>query len=174
MAGPAGWVLAVDRHFGRLRRLQRNAVRVGADQVTALNADMARGRAPLGVKFEQVLVDAPCSGTGTLRRHPEIRWRLEPRDLKRLARRQVQLLAAAADLVTRGGSLVYSVCSLEPEEGARVVDAFLDSASEFLVADPREALPAPARDLVDSRGFLRTAPSTGGLDGFFAARLHRR
>jgi 16S rRNA (cytosine967-C5)-methyltransferase len=125
-------------------------------------------------KFEQVLVDAPCSGTGTLRRHPEIRWRLEPRDLNRLARRQGQLLATAADLVVSGGSLVYSVCSLEPEEGERVVDAFLDSGSEFHVVDPREALPVPARDLVDSRGFLRTSPSTGDLDGFFAARLHRR
>jgi 16S rRNA (cytosine967-C5)-methyltransferase len=164
-------VLAADRHLGRLRRLQGNAVRVGADHVLALNADMAREPVLPRGSFEQVLVDAPCSGTGTLRRHPEIRWRLEPSDLKRLARRQRQLLETAAALVVPGGEVVYSVCSLEPEEGEEVVDAFLRSRPEFRLVDPREALPPRARDLVDGRGILRTSPAAGGLDGFFAARL---
>jgi 16S rRNA (cytosine967-C5)-methyltransferase len=171
LVGPGGWVLAADRHLGRLRRLQGNAVRVGADHVLALNADMAREPVLPRGSFEQVLVDAPCSGTGTLRRHPEIRWRLEPSDLKRLARRQRQLLETAAALVVPGGEVVYSVCSLEPEEGEEVVDAFLRSRPEFRLVDPREALPPRARDLVDGRGILRTSPAAGGLDGFFAARL---
>jgi 16S rRNA (cytosine967-C5)-methyltransferase len=174
LIGPDGWVLAADRHFRRLRRLQDNAIRVGADHVLALNADMARGSVLPRGSFEQVLVDAPCSGTGTLRRHPEIRWRLQPSDLTRLAQRQRELLETAAAIVVPGGDVLYSVCSLEPEEGEGVVDAFLKTRPEYRLVDPREALPPPARVLVDGRGFLRTSPADDGLDGFFAARLQRR
>jgi len=167
-----GFVVAADRHPGRLRRLLENVRRVEAQGVLALAADMAAA-SPLAGPFDHVLLDAPCGGTGTLRRHPEIRWRLTPADLPLLAARQAKLLDAAARLVARGGTLVYSVCSLEPEEGEEAIAAFLRRHGGFRCADAEAALPPPARTLLGTDGALRTFPDEGGLDGFFAALLER-
>jgi 16S rRNA (cytosine967-C5)-methyltransferase len=156
-----------------MKRLVQNVARLGASGVVALAADMARP-APLGIACDDVLVDAPCSGTGTLRRHPEIRWRLAPEDLAGLALRQTTILAHAAKLVRPGGRLVYSVCSMEPEEGADVVAGFLAARLDFERADPRENLSEPARRLVGDDLALRTSPADFGMDGFFAALLTRR
>ena len=123
-------------------------------------------------RFDYVLLDAPCTGLGTLRQHPEIRWRLKPGDPARIAVLQSRMLTNAAALVRPGGAIVYSVCSLAPEEGEDVVRAFLDSDATFhLDSQP------PNRDvfgcLLDTQGKMRTRPDLGGLDGFFAARLVR-
>lgn len=168
-----GRVVAADRHPGRLRRMARFVERVGGTGVLPVCADMAAAATPLGRTFDAVLVDAPCSGTGTLRRHPEIRWRLVPDDLLALAARQSTLLANAAALVAPGGRLVYSVCSLEPEEGEAVIDGFLASCPAFRIADPRPALVPAAAELVRGPGFLHTSPVDDGLDGFFAVALVR-
>jgi len=165
--------VAVDRHLGRLRRLTGLARRLGAEAVWPVAADLARPVAPLRGRFAAILVDAPCSGTGTLRRHPEIRWRLRESDLERLAARQAQLLETASALLAPGGCLVYSVCSLEPEEGEQRIEALLARHPELRLEDPRSRLPAPCASLVRDPGFLRTSPVTGGLDGFFAARMVR-
>jgi 16S rRNA (cytosine967-C5)-methyltransferase len=157
-----GTLVAVDRHRGRLGRLTRAATRLGARSVLAVQADMTR-KVPFRGRFHQVLLDAPCSGTGTLRRHPEIRWRLRAEDLKLLAKRQARLLETAADLTEAGGTLVYS----------EAVRAFLQSHPEFRLGDPRNNLPPAAAGLVDADGFLRTSPLREGLDGFFAALLIR-
>ena len=164
-----GLVVASDRHAGRLRRLARNVARCRLGNVVALAADMTSP--PLAATFDAVLVDAPCSGTGTLRRHPEIRWRLREEDLAPLATRQRRLLDSCASLVRGGGALVYAVCSMEPEEGEGVVEAFLASHPSFRRGDPRALLPSSARELVGGDGYLRTAPDLEGMDGFFAARL---
>jgi len=168
-----GLVVAVERHPGRLRRLSANLRRHVAGKAVAVLADAAHNRLPLRPGFDDVLVDAPCSGTGTLRRHPEIRWRLREEDLKLLAARQRQLLESAASLLAPGASVVYSVCSLEPEEGEDVVKGFLAAHPEFRPVDPRPQLPAAARRLVRGPGFLETSPDDGELDGFFAARMVR-
>jgi 16S rRNA (cytosine967-C5)-methyltransferase len=136
-------------------------------------ADLLADRYALRGRFDQILLDAPCSGSGTLGRRPEIRWRLREEDLKLLASRQDRMLAAAADLLAPGGSLVYAVCSIEPEEGESVVARFLERNKEFRRADPRPALPAAAHQLIDSDGFLRTSSANEGLDGFFAALIVR-
>jgi 16S rRNA (cytosine967-C5)-methyltransferase len=173
--GSDGFVAAVDRHAGRLRRMARSLARVGADRsVLPLRADLESVPLPLRGPFDQVLLDAPCSGSGTIGRRPEIRWRLREENLKLLASRQGRLLSAAAGLVRDGGTLVYSVCSMEPEEGQEVVASFLERFAEFRRADPRPALPPPARRLVDELGQLRTSPADGDLDGFFAALLIRK
>ncbi len=168
-----GLAVAADRNVKRLHRLRTNLERVGRANVALVAADMSKP-APLAAAFDDVLVDAPCSGTGTLRRHPEIRWRLTPEDLPRLASTQRAILGSASALVRPGGRLVYSVCSLEPEEGEDVVSAFLDERPEFERADPGPALSEPARALVGPDGAVRTDPTLDGMDGFFAALLTRR
>ena len=172
LVGPGGRVVAADRHAGRMKRLVRNVERCELGQVIPLIADMT-AQPPLDTRFDRILIDAPCSGTGTLRRHPEIRWRLVPEAIKLISLRQERLLERATGLLAEGGRLVYSVCSIEPEEGERVIASFLDRFPEFSPVDPVAGLPAPARSLVGKDRFLRTDPSRDGLDGFFAAALER-
>ena len=172
LVGPHGRVVAVDRHAGRMKRLVRNVERCALGQVIPLIADMT-AVPPLDTRFDRILIDAPCSGTGTLRRHPEIRWRLTPETIKLISLRQERLLERAAGLLAEGGRLVYSVCSMEPEEGERVIASFLDRFPEFSPVDLAAELPAAARPLVGKDRFVRTDPSRDGLDGFFAVALER-
>jgi len=129
---------------------------------------------PVSGLFTAVLLDAPCTGTGILRRQPEIRWRRQPADLASLVLRQSVLLEMAAGLVSPGGRLVYSVCSLENEEGEDRIERFLPRHPEFSLRDPRESLPHPLHSAVTAGGFLRTWPHRQGCDGFFAAVVQRR
>lgn len=122
--------------------------------------------------FDAVLVDAPCSGAGTLRSHPEIRWRVTPDDATDLARRQTEILEATAELVRPGGALVYATCSLFAEENDAVADRFLSARPHWRRVDARAHLPPTAIELA-SDGVLRTFPHRDGLDGFFAVRLER-
>jgi 16S rRNA (cytosine967-C5)-methyltransferase len=135
---------------------------------------------PFQGEFDRVLVDVPCSGTGTLARNPEIKWRLKPSDLNDLADRQVAILQAALERVASGGRLVYASCSLEPEENEVVVEKVLNNATGFRVASCREELARLrdagelSRDDLDSLisgNYLRTIPGVHPCDGFFAAVL---
>jgi 16S rRNA (cytosine967-C5)-methyltransferase len=168
-----GLVVAADRHASRLSRVTQNVRRLRAENIVAVACDMSK-RAPFRGSFDDVLVDAPCSGTGTLRRHPEIRWRLTPDDLPAHGERQRRILGAAAELVRPGGRLVYSVCSIEPEEGEEVISAFLAGRPEFARADPRDALSPAAQTTIADDLSVRTSPLDDGMDGFFAAMLTRR
>jgi len=123
--------------------------------------------------FDRVLVDAPCSGLGTLRRNPDARWRIGPSEPPRLAEMQLAILRQAAATVVPGGVLVYSTCTLLPEENESTVKAFLAEAPGFRLAAPEEA-PPEVRPLVGPDGFFRTFPHRHDADGFFAARLARR
>lgn len=120
--------------------------------------------------FERVLVDAPCTGTGTLRRNPEIRWRISTSDVTELATRQRRILKHAAQMVRRGGQLIYSTCSVETEENEAVIAAFLLENEDFQPS--KLSVPAP---LQSERGTTaRTWPQRDGVDGFFVAGLERR
>jgi 16S rRNA (cytosine967-C5)-methyltransferase len=121
-----------------------------------------------GNAFDRVLIDAPCSGTGTFRRNPEIRWRISAEDIDDLATRQKRLLLNAAPLVKPGGRLVYSTCSVEPEENESVVQTFLENNINFSL------LALPTSDALSSSGTLRTWPQRHDTDGFFVASLQRR
>lgn len=161
-----GFVVAADAAPLRLRTLSRLARRWGASNVACLGADARH--LPFRVRFASVLLDAPCSGLGTLGRHPDIRWRLEAEDVARHAARQRELLGAVCPHVEPGGRLAYSVCSLEPEEGKAVVDDFLTTHPEF----HPETLPEWVAPFAHGRD-LRTLPERGGGDGFFLAVLKR-
>jgi 16S rRNA (cytosine967-C5)-methyltransferase len=166
-----GFVVAADRSHTGMRRVATLAT-ARAGRVLPLVADACS--TPLAATFDAVLVDAPCSGLGTLRAHPEIRWRRTPDDLVQLAARQHAILAGAAALVRPGGRLVYATCTIAAVENEAVAERFLAEHPGWAVADARRFLPPAAAELVDERGALRTAPDRGGLDGFYAIRLERR
>jgi len=161
-------VVAGDARRERLGRLAETARRAGvAIQVTL--ADLLS--APFAAAaFDAVLVDAPCSATGAMARHPDARWRVTARMIARLADRQRGLLAAAAPLLKRGGVLVYATCSLEPEENTAIVNEFLELHSEFVRAPGTAAVPAA---VLTPEGDFRTLPQRDGVDGAYAARLLR-
>jgi 16S rRNA (cytosine967-C5)-methyltransferase len=165
LVGPSGLVVGLDRHLTGLRRLGDEAARLGAHAVRICGD---AGRPPCTRPFDAVLVDAPCSGLGTLRRHPELRWRRRPADIPRLAALQLGLLAGVAPLVRPGGILVYAVCTLTQEENEGVVQRFLGAHPRFVREDARTQAPEA---LVTSGGALTTFPHRHGLDGFFAVRL---
>jgi 16S rRNA (cytosine967-C5)-methyltransferase len=159
-------VTALDPHAAGLRRIADEAARLGITTIHRAVADARRP--PLRGPFDAVLVDAPCSGLGTLRRHPELRWRRRPDDLARLATLQSALLSGVAPLVGSGGVLVYAVCSPMRIETDDVVAAFLADHPRF-TRDPVGSLAPP--DLVTPDGALRTWPHRHDLDAFFAVRL---
>jgi 16S rRNA (cytosine967-C5)-methyltransferase len=170
---PASRIIALELHETRARLLRERVRAINVEIQTAdLNAYTAPG------PFDCVLADVPCSGTGTLARNPEIKWRLRPEDLADLHQRQVALLQSALRQLAPGGRLVYSTCSLEPEEGEAVVEEALtaafqlrDASAELQSVAPEIALPNPATLL---RGpYLRTIPGTHASDGFFAAVITR-
>jgi 16S rRNA (cytosine967-C5)-methyltransferase len=166
-----GRVIAADPHPGRLGLLRRAAARLGARIVEARAADAAGLAREVGPVCDRVLVDAPCSNLGVLRRNPDGKWRRRPEDLAALAEAQTAILSAAAGLVRPGGVLVYATCSLEPEENEAVVAAVRAGRPE-LGPDPLPAaVPAQCRAAPD---VLRMAPHRHGSDGFTAHRLRRR
>jgi 16S rRNA (cytosine967-C5)-methyltransferase len=130
---------------------------------------------PFHACFDRVLADVPCSGTGTLARNPEIKWRLQPRDIARLQNMQKKILQCGLAVLAPHGRLIYSTCSLEPEENEQVVEQVLDSQKGFRVVGPQDLDPALAElaTFFDSQGFFRTRPDLHSMDGFFAAVIER-
>lgn len=161
------WIVACDIHPHRLSILASTCERLGAHSVDAVALD-ARRELPFEEKFDRVLVDAPCSGTGTLRRNPEIKWRLAPEDIDRLSQLQTVLLARAARMVARCGRLIYSTCSIEAEENEEVIRRFLANDTAFRLIEPRAHT-----SLVTDENFVRTFPHRHNSDGFFAAVMER-
>jgi 16S rRNA (cytosine967-C5)-methyltransferase len=164
-----GSITALDLHSERLGMLRDEAGRLGASIVETRTADAAVPLEDFRGIFDRVLLDAPCSGLGTLRRNPEIRWRLAPADINRFMQTQKRLLTNAARCVRPGGRLVYSVCAVTPEENEMVIGDFLRNHPEFESMPPVNLPPA----LLDSRGCFRTSPHLQGMDGFFAALFVR-
>ncbi|MBW2477818.1 MAG: 16S rRNA (cytosine(967)-C(5))-methyltransferase RsmB [Deltaproteobacteria bacterium] len=166
---------AVDLHSHRVRLIDQGAKRLGATRITSHIWDMTDAPAFLATKsYDAVLVDAPCSGLGVLRRNPEIRWRLHPDDLVDLANRQKQILKQSAQLVKPGGRLIYSVCTVSGQETQEVIDSFLLEHSEFSPDPFNHDTPQTWAVLFDELGQFRSWPHRHGLDGFFAVRLRRQ
>ncbi|HEY3744616.1 MAG TPA: 16S rRNA (cytosine(967)-C(5))-methyltransferase RsmB [Gemmatimonadaceae bacterium] len=163
----ASSVFAGDKSVARLQRLLANERRLETTNIYPFVAD---ARHPAIRPVDAVLIDVPCTGTGTFRRHPDARWRLKVSDLAVMSALQKTILRAASRVVKPGGLLVYSTCSLEPEENDEQVDAFLDGNSSWVLEAPPEGSVSP--ELIDA-GRLRVLPHRHGTDGAFAARLRR-
>ncbi|HEY2925129.1 MAG TPA: 16S rRNA (cytosine(967)-C(5))-methyltransferase RsmB [Candidatus Eisenbacteria bacterium] len=168
--GKEGRVFALERHPSRARALRENL----GGRLRLQNARVVCGdgtRPPFRAPFDRVLVDAPCSGLGVLRRRADARWRKEESSVLAMAALQPKLLEGAAPLVRKGGVLVYSVCSLEPEETLEVVESFLKAHPEFAQEEVDRTLPAAFRS---GGAHLNATPQRNGTDGVFAARFRRR
>jgi 16S rRNA (cytosine967-C5)-methyltransferase len=172
-----GTLVACDRSAARLRTLAKLLPQwvPAAVRLSMVRLDAARDL-PFGASFERILLDAPCSGTGTLARNPEIKWRLRPKDINRLAELQTMMLRNALAAMASSGRLVYATCSLEPEENERVVEKVLSEEPAFRVLTSRElALEHPRlTHFFDARGYFRTRPDQHPMDGFGAAVIVRQ
>ncbi|WP_166300351.1 RsmB/NOP family class I SAM-dependent RNA methyltransferase [Bradyrhizobium sp. 2S1] len=170
-------VTAIDRSPARVARLRDNLTRLALEAETIV-ADAAEWPAAAG-SFDGILVDAPCSSTGTIRRHPDVAWLRQEGDIAALSALQKRLLQKATTLLKPGGTLVYCTCSLEPEEGEQAIAALLASESGLRRAPVEKDEVAGLDDIITADGDLRTLPChlpnadprLGGLDGFYAARL---
>jgi len=166
-----GSVIAIDRRQRRVRLLREIAGRLLAENVHPVVADGRR--LPFETRFTRILLDVPCSSLGTLRRNPDVKWRVEASDLEPLAALQLELLRSTSRLLTEDGRLVYATCSTEPEENEQVVERFLSESPGFRRAEAAPSLPEAARRLSDEDGFFRTSPEEDDMDGYFAAILVR-
>jgi 16S rRNA (cytosine967-C5)-methyltransferase len=177
LAAAGAEVVALDRSDHRLKRLQDNLDRTGL-KAEILVADTVEWTTETDRRFDAVLLDAPCSATGTIRRHPDILWNRDPRTLMQYVPVQREMLQASAKVVKPGGMLVYAVCSQEKEEGEKQIIHFLEQNSEFelapITAEDSSVLP----EATGPRGWCRTLPTMlaekGGIDGFFFARMIRK
>lgn len=171
---PRARVVGVDLYEHRLHTLRELAEIQGVDSIQVTVAD-AKGGLPFAKSsFDRVLVDAPCSGTGTLRRNPEIRWRLKASDITELAAKQSRILAHAAEIVRPGGMLLYSTCSLELDENEAVVVDFIKEHGEFDQLSLPVQIPNGPVDLATKTGAVRTWPQRHDVDGFFMIAFRRR
>jgi len=175
LMGNRGEIVAVDSQGWKLTRLAENARRLQISCLHTVEGDLlALGTGErLAGGFDRVLVDAPCTGLGVLRRNPDIKWKVGPKDCRRLHLLQTELLGRAAELIRPGGVLVYATCTLTPEENEGTVKAFLAEHDDFLLEDGRAILPPSSGDVIEQQGSLKTWPHRHGVDGFFAARLRR-
>jgi 16S rRNA (cytosine967-C5)-methyltransferase len=166
-----GRVIALESDKKRGARINENSSRLGLSIVRPVTGDAAAYREGT---YDRILVDAPCSGLGVLRRHPDGRWTKTEESIKERAALQKKILKNCAKVLTPGGVLVYATCTTEPEENEDVVNAFIAaSGGEFRVDDPRPQLPDSAAALVGPDGFFRTFPDAPTMDGFFGARMIR-
>ena len=163
-----GEIVALDNDGARLERLMENLETQGISSVRVVQADLLGYEEPDG--FDRVLIDAPCSALGVIRRNPDIKYRRKQSDISRYSETQYGLLSSVAGSVRPGGRLVYAVCSTEPEEGEVVVERFLKSCADFDIIDNVPFIPAA----FTKGGYMRTWPHRDGMDGFFAVALARK
>ena len=169
----SGTVVALDNSSRGLDRIRDNITRLNLRSIQIARADATQELSgDLGAPYDRILVDAPCSGLGTLRSHPEIKWQRQERDIRRLSELQAMILNRVAAYLKPGGVLVYSTCTLTHDENQRLVEAFLLAHQEFELEDAPRYLAASAQAMVRGH-FFQALPQRDHTDGFFAARLRK-
>lgn len=163
-------ITAVEPDHRRFRQLEESLASAPEQtEISLVNSTLQEFSSRSNRRFDRILIDAPCSGTGVIGKHPDIRWNRIEQELPDYASRQFELLSTAADMTAPNGIIVYSTCSIEPEENDMVVDRFLEHRTNFYKSDCREFLPASCKKFIRS-GCFAPLPEYG-IDGFFAARL---
>jgi 16S rRNA (cytosine967-C5)-methyltransferase len=169
-----GAIVAMDNVDAKLTRLENEAHRLGVSIIRTRRADLNRPLASETLpRFDRILLDAPCSGLGVLRRNPDAKWSSQPADIARLAKRQARFLDHLAPLVNKNGVLVFAVCSLEPEENEEIIKTFLKNHANFAITGAHSMEEKTVLPFLGEDGFFRTTPHMDHMDGFFAARLQR-
>lgn len=169
-----GTIVAIDNVPVKLKSLEKEAYRLGVSIIRTWHTDLNQ---PIftetPARFDRILLDAPCSGLGVLRRNPDAKWSSREVDIARLASRQMRFLDHLAPMVKKNGILVFAVCSMEPEENSQVIKTFLKNHANFAISSPQSIKEKTVLPFLGKDGFLRTAPHIDHMDGFFAARLER-
>ncbi len=166
-----GSLVALEIDSARMARISENSQRLGTGVIAPVQGDAGSFREG---RYDKILIDAPCSGLGVLRRHPDGRWNKNEHMIRERAAAQRRILGNCAELLKPGGALVYATCTTDLEENEEVIGDFLARHPGFSLDDPRPFLPPAARKLVDSRGFFRTFPHEPAMDGFFGARVVKK
>jgi 16S rRNA (cytosine967-C5)-methyltransferase len=169
--GNEGEIVALDLTTGRLRLIEEACLRLNVKIVKTVKGDASRPLpAPENLTFDRILADVPCSGFGTLRRNPDLKWRKGEEDIRRLSLIQASILSNLSQYLKKGGTLVYSTCTIFHEENEDVVEAFLKQHPEFALDDLTRVLSGNNRSFTKN-GYFKTFPQGNGMDGFFVARL---
>ncbi|MEN8193072.1 MAG: 16S rRNA (cytosine(967)-C(5))-methyltransferase RsmB [Bacteroidota bacterium] len=161
-----GEIVAIDKYASRIKILNKNLERLGIKNVTLVEADALEYSEE--EKFDRVLLDMPCSGLGTLTKKPDIKWKRDIGDIRKLASIQPKLLEKGASLLKPGGELVFSTCTIEPEENFKIIEKFLEINDNFELINAKKFFPD---NFVDENGCVQTFPNVHGMDGAFAAKL---
>jgi 16S rRNA (cytosine967-C5)-methyltransferase len=170
----SGRITAVDNNESKLQKLDLEMQRLGISivQRRCFDLDSPSERKQRAL-FDRILLDAPCSGLGVMRRNPDLKWNSTEESLQRYSKKQIRLLDHLAKLVRHGGILVYSVCSIEPEENESVINAFLKNHPEFVIDTHRGKLPDRVASAFESATWMKTLPLLKNMDGFFLVRLKK-
>ena len=173
LMGDNGELIVTDISVKGLEKLKQNVQRLGLTSVRPFAVDVSRGlTGALALPYDRILVDAPCSGLGTLRSHPEAKWQKDERDIRRLSKLQKKIVRRLSSYLKPGGILVYATCTLTREENEGVVEDFLDHERGFVLDNARDTLPREAKSMISGKYFL-ALPHKHNTDGFFAARMRK-
>ncbi len=173
LMGDNGELIVTDISVKGLEKLKQNVQRLGLTSVRPFAVDVSRGlTGALALPYDRILVDAPCSGLGTLRSHPEAKWQKDERDIRRLSKLQKKIVRRLSSYLKPGGILVYATCTLTREENEGVVEDFLDHEKGFVLDNARDTLPREAKPMISGKYFL-ALPHKHNTDGFFAARMRK-
>ncbi len=168
-----GETIAIDISERGIEKIKQNVGRLGLKSVRAVRADISEQSAELGgARCDRILVDAPCSGLGTLRAHPEIKWNRSENDIRRLSRLQLKILNQVSEYLKQNGILVYSTCTLTVEENELNIESFLTAHPEFELQDAAGYLPRQAKHMARGK-YFQALPHRDNTDGFFAARMRK-
>jgi 16S rRNA (cytosine967-C5)-methyltransferase len=168
-----GEIYDIDLTRGKLEKIEEMCRRLGIEMVKTMKGDAASSLSiPKGMRFDRILADVPCSGFGTLRRNPDLKWRRKGEDVERLAVLQLSILSNLACYIDEEGILVYSTCTVFHEENEDVVKKFLNGHPEFRLDQIHEVLPSTCHPFIEN-GHFKTFPPRGEMDGFFVARLRK-